>query len=192
MTSDRRQPQVVVLGGGSWGPPSRPSALDAGRRCSGCARRTPRRTSTPTTATPSISATRSSCREPARDQRFQRGRALRRRDRHGRALARLPQCADRTGQELRPWVPVVSLVKGLEQGTNMRMSQIVEEVLPGHPAGILAGPNIAKEVAEGTPPRPCWPCPTATWPPTWPACSAPAGSAPTPATTWSVSRSPER
>ena len=31
----------------------------------------------------------------------------------------------------------------------MRMSQIVEEVLPGHPAGILAGPNIAKEVAEG-------------------------------------------
>ncbi|MCE9515034.1 MAG: NAD(P)H-dependent glycerol-3-phosphate dehydrogenase, partial [Mycobacterium sp.] len=51
--------------------------------------------------------------------------------------------------ELRPWVPVVSLVKGLEQGTNMRMSQIVEEVLPGHPAGILAGPNIAKEVAEG-------------------------------------------
>jgi glycerol-3-phosphate dehydrogenase (NAD(P)+) len=52
-------------------------------------------------------------------------------------------------KELRPWVPVVSLVKGLEQGTNMRMSQIVGEVLPGHPAGILAGPNIAKEVAEG-------------------------------------------
>jgi glycerol-3-phosphate dehydrogenase (NAD(P)+) len=31
----------------------------------------------------------------------------------------------------------------------MRMSQIVDEVLPGHPAGILAGPNIAGEVAEG-------------------------------------------
>src|SRR5258708_10926944 len=52
-------------------------------------------------------------------------------------------------KELRPWVPVVSLVKGLEQGTNMRMSQIIEEILPGHPAGILAGPNIAREVAEG-------------------------------------------
>ena len=52
-------------------------------------------------------------------------------------------------KELRPWVPVVSLVKGLEQGTNYRMSQIVDEVLPGHPAGILAGPNIAREVAEG-------------------------------------------
>src|ERR1700741_351891 len=52
-------------------------------------------------------------------------------------------------KELRPWGPVVSLVKGLEQGTNYRMSQIVDEVLPGHPAGILAGPNIAREVAEG-------------------------------------------
>src|SRR5262245_4746964 len=52
-------------------------------------------------------------------------------------------------KELRPWVPVVSLVKGLEQGTNDRMSQIVDEVLPGHPAGILAGPNIAREVADG-------------------------------------------
>jgi glycerol-3-phosphate dehydrogenase (NAD(P)+) len=52
-------------------------------------------------------------------------------------------------KELRPWVPVVSLVKGLEQGTNKRMSQIVDEVLPGHPAGILAGPNIAREVADG-------------------------------------------
>ena len=50
---------------------------------------------------------------------------------------------------LRPWVPVVSLVKGLEQGTNYRMSQIVDEVLPGHPSGILAGPNIAREVADG-------------------------------------------
>jgi glycerol-3-phosphate dehydrogenase (NAD(P)+) len=53
------------------------------------------------------------------------------------------------GRALRPWVPIVSLVKGLEQGTNLRMSQIVEEVLPGHPAGILAGPNIAREVAQG-------------------------------------------
>ena len=50
---------------------------------------------------------------------------------------------------LRPWIPVVSLVKGLEQGTDDRMSQIVAEVLPGSPAGILAGPNVAKEVANG-------------------------------------------
>lgn len=51
--------------------------------------------------------------------------------------------------ELRPWVPVVSLVKGLEQASDMRMSEIVDEVLPGHPAGTLAGPNIAREVGEG-------------------------------------------
>jgi glycerol-3-phosphate dehydrogenase (NAD(P)+) len=50
---------------------------------------------------------------------------------------------------LRPWVPVVSLVKGLEQGTDRRMTEIVSEVLPGHPAGVLAGPNIAKEVLAG-------------------------------------------
>ena len=56
---------------------------------------------------------------------------------------------EQLAKELRPWVPVVSLVKGLEQGTNYRMSEIVDEVLPGHPAGILAGPNIAREVAEG-------------------------------------------
>jgi glycerol-3-phosphate dehydrogenase (NAD(P)+) len=50
---------------------------------------------------------------------------------------------------LRPWIPVVSLVKGLEQGTDYRMTQIVAEVAPGHPAGVLAGPNIACEVTAG-------------------------------------------
>jgi glycerol-3-phosphate dehydrogenase (NAD(P)+) len=50
---------------------------------------------------------------------------------------------------VRPWIPVVHLVKGLEQGTDYRMSQIVAEVLPGHPAGVLAGPNIASEVTAG-------------------------------------------
>ncbi len=53
------------------------------------------------------------------------------------------------GEHLRPWVPVVSLVKGLEQGTRRRMTQIVEELLPRHPAGVLSGPNIAREVAAG-------------------------------------------
>jgi glycerol-3-phosphate dehydrogenase (NAD(P)+) len=56
---------------------------------------------------------------------------------------------EEAGPHLRPWIPIVSLVKGLEQGTDARMSQIVSEVLPGHPAGILAGPNIAREVLAG-------------------------------------------
>jgi len=50
---------------------------------------------------------------------------------------------------LRPWTPVVSLVKGLEQVTHRRMTEIIDEVLPGHPAGVLAGPNIAREVVAG-------------------------------------------
>ncbi len=57
-------------------------------------------------------------------------------------------CEQVAGQ-LRPWVPVVSLVKGLEQGTRLRMTQIVAELLPGHPAGVLSGPNIAREIASG-------------------------------------------
>jgi glycerol-3-phosphate dehydrogenase (NAD(P)+) len=50
---------------------------------------------------------------------------------------------------LRPWVPVISLAKGLELDTKLRMSQVVEEVLPGHPVGVLTGPNLAKEILAG-------------------------------------------
>jgi glycerol-3-phosphate dehydrogenase (NAD(P)+) len=50
---------------------------------------------------------------------------------------------------LRPWVPVISLAKGLELGTKLRMSQVVEDVLPGHPVGVLTGPNLAKEILAG-------------------------------------------
>lgn len=50
---------------------------------------------------------------------------------------------------LRPWVPVISLAKGLEQGTRMRPTQVISEVLPGHPVGLMAGPNLAREVLDG-------------------------------------------
>lgn len=53
------------------------------------------------------------------------------------------------GPFVRPWVPVLSLTKGLEQGTRRRMSEIINEVLPGHPAGALTGPNLAKEILAG-------------------------------------------
>jgi glycerol-3-phosphate dehydrogenase (NAD(P)+) len=48
-----------------------------------------------------------------------------------------------------PWTPVVSLAKGLESGTYLRMTQVVGEVLPGHPCAALTGPNIAREIMEG-------------------------------------------
>jgi len=50
---------------------------------------------------------------------------------------------------VRPWIPVVSLVKGLEQGTSRRATEVISEILPGHPAGVLAGPNLAREVLAG-------------------------------------------
>jgi glycerol-3-phosphate dehydrogenase (NAD(P)+) len=53
-----------------------------------------------------------------------------------------------------PEVPVVSLSKGVEQGTVLRMTEVVAEVLPGHRTdriGVLTGPNLAREVAEGQP-----------------------------------------
>jgi glycerol-3-phosphate dehydrogenase (NAD(P)+) len=52
-------------------------------------------------------------------------------------------------EHLRPWVPVVSLSKGLEQGTKFRMSEIIQQVVPGHPVGVLTGPNLAKEILAG-------------------------------------------
>jgi glycerol-3-phosphate dehydrogenase (NAD(P)+) len=50
---------------------------------------------------------------------------------------------------VRPWVPIVSLSKGLELSTGLRMTQIVQQVLPGHPVGVLSGPNIAREILAG-------------------------------------------
>jgi glycerol-3-phosphate dehydrogenase (NAD(P)+) len=49
-------------------------------------------------------------------------------------------------------VAVVSLTKGVEQGTHLRMTEIVADVLVGHAPdriGVLTGPNLAREVAVG-------------------------------------------
>ncbi|MEO8600981.1 MAG: NAD(P)H-dependent glycerol-3-phosphate dehydrogenase [bacterium] len=50
---------------------------------------------------------------------------------------------------IRAWVPIISLAKGLEQGSLLRMTQVINEVLPGHPAGLLTGPNLAREIMAG-------------------------------------------
>ncbi|MFT5441039.1 MAG: glycerol-3-phosphate dehydrogenase (NAD(P)+) [Myxococcota bacterium] len=52
-------------------------------------------------------------------------------------------------QYIRPWVPVVSLAKGLEQDSHLRMSEVINEMLPEHRAGVLTGPNLAKEIMAG-------------------------------------------
>lgn len=52
-------------------------------------------------------------------------------------------------EHLRPWVPVVSLSKGLEQGTRLRMTEVIRQELPGHTPGVLTGPNLAREIMAG-------------------------------------------
>ena len=51
-------------------------------------------------------------------------------------------------------VPIISLSKGIEEGTLLRMTEVTADVLPEHPSGhigVLTGPNLAKEVAAGQP-----------------------------------------
>lgn len=48
-------------------------------------------------------------------------------------------------------VPVVSLTKGVEQSSRLRMSEIVELLAPGHPRAVLTGPNLVDEVVAGHP-----------------------------------------
>lgn len=53
-----------------------------------------------------------------------------------------------------PTAAVLSLTKGIERTTLLRMTQVVAEVLPDHPlthVGVLTGPNLAREIAEGQP-----------------------------------------
>ncbi|HEX2851096.1 MAG TPA: NAD(P)H-dependent glycerol-3-phosphate dehydrogenase [Acidimicrobiales bacterium] len=58
---------------------------------------------------------------------------------------------ERVASHVRPWVPILSLSKGLEQTTRKRMTEVIAEVVPGHPVGVLTGPNLAKEVMGGSP-----------------------------------------
>lgn len=50
--------------------------------------------------------------------------------------------------------PLLTLTKGIEVSSLLRMSEVAAEVLTGHDPdliGVLSGPNIAKEVARGDP-----------------------------------------
>ena len=50
--------------------------------------------------------------------------------------------------------PIVSLTKGIETGTCLRMSQVTLEVLEGRDpdaVGVLSGPNLAPEIMKGQP-----------------------------------------
>ena len=59
--------------------------------------------------------------------------------------------ATRVATSIGATTPVVSLSKGLERSTLMRMSQVLEESMPGRPVAVLSGPNLAREILAGQP-----------------------------------------
>jgi glycerol-3-phosphate dehydrogenase (NAD(P)+) len=46
---------------------------------------------------------------------------------------------------------LLSVVKGIEQGSHLRMSEVIDEELPGRRVAALSGPNMAREIADGLP-----------------------------------------
>jgi glycerol-3-phosphate dehydrogenase (NAD(P)+) len=50
-----------------------------------------------------------------------------------------------------PGTPVFSLAKGIEDGTALRMSQVIAETVPQGVPGAVSGPNLAREIAIGQP-----------------------------------------
>ncbi len=54
-------------------------------------------------------------------------------------------------ERLYPGAPVLSVVKGIEEGTHLRMSEVIAQELPGRGIAALSGPNLAREIAAGKP-----------------------------------------
>ncbi|NEA29056.1 NAD(P)H-dependent glycerol-3-phosphate dehydrogenase [Actinomadura bangladeshensis] len=63
-------------------------------------------------------------------------------------------------RNLEDWLPhlppdavLVSLMKGVEIGTSLRMSEVIREVagIPQERVGVFCGPNLAREIASGEP-----------------------------------------
>ncbi len=52
---------------------------------------------------------------------------------------------------LAPGTAVVSCAKGVERDTLALMPEVLAEVLPGRPLGVLSGPSFAREIAAGLP-----------------------------------------
>ncbi len=140
---------VAVLGAGSWG--TTVASLTTARN--------------PTTLWARDEATVGEINRHHTNERYLPGLALARRLRATTDLGEAVRGADvvivgvpstgfravvaEAGALMRPWVPVVSLTKGFERDTLLRMTQIIDELLPGHPAAALSGPNLAREILSG-------------------------------------------
>ncbi len=58
---------------------------------------------------------------------------------------------DRMAAHIPPGIPIAVCAKGIEAETGFLMSQIVEEVLPDRPVGVVSGPTFARETALNHP-----------------------------------------
>jgi glycerol-3-phosphate dehydrogenase (NAD(P)+) len=65
------------------------------------------------------------------------------------------------GRYIRPGTVVVSLMKGIETDTGLRMSEVIHEVtgIPFARIAVLSGPNLAREIAAGQPAASVIACP---------------------------------
>ncbi|WKW50624.1 NAD(P)H-dependent glycerol-3-phosphate dehydrogenase [Rhodomicrobium lacus] len=70
--------------------------------------------------------------------------------------------ASEIAPHLRSGTPVVICTKGVENGTNAFMSEVVREVVPGAEIAVLSGPSFAGEVARNLPTALTLACPDET------------------------------
>ena len=52
---------------------------------------------------------------------------------------------------IRPGTVVANVAKGFEEGTNLRLSQVISEEIPNNPIVVLSGPSHAEEIARDVP-----------------------------------------
>jgi len=50
---------------------------------------------------------------------------------------------------VRRGTPVVSVAKGFEPSTLLRMTEVIAEIIPDSPRAVLSGPNLAREIMAG-------------------------------------------
>ena len=90
-------------------------------------------------------------------------------------------------QHVRPWVPVISLVKGLEPVTRLRPTQVIAEEMSEHPVGPARRARTSRaRCSTASPPRRSSRPPTTASPARCSRCSARAASASTATVTCSA------
>ena len=63
--------------------------------------------------------------------------------------AALRDVVQRAAPHLAAGTPIVSLAKGFEPTSQLRMTEVIAQEAPGHPFGALTGPNLAREIFDG-------------------------------------------